>query len=71
MRHVQAPEQMLRRVAAAAVLDAYLEGRPVEELRTELPRELEATGQRAAAAIVRSFFQHPALNRDRGLSRAA
>jgi hypothetical protein len=45
-----------RRAAAAAVLDAYREGRPVEELRTQLPQELEATGQRLAAEFVRSFF---------------
>jgi hypothetical protein len=45
-----------RRAAAAAVLDAYREGRPVEELRTQLPQELEATGQALAAEFVRSFF---------------
>lgn len=49
-----------RRTAAAAVLDAYREGRPVEELRTQLPQELEATGQPLAAEFVRSFFApHP------------
>jgi hypothetical protein len=58
-----APEMRLRRVAAAAVLDAYREGRPIDELRHELPRELEATGQRAAAEIVRMFFQHPVFVR--------
>jgi hypothetical protein len=58
-----APEMRMRRVAAAAVLDAYREGRPVEELRRELPKELEATGQRAAAEIVRDFFEHPVFTR--------
>lgn len=46
-----------RRVAAAAVLDAYREGRPIEELRGCLPQELEATGQALAAEVVRSFFE--------------
>jgi hypothetical protein len=50
-----------RRVAATAVLDAYREGRPIEELRTKLPEELEATGQTAAADVLRSFFRHPGL----------
>lgn len=61
MNGLPAAEIRLRRAAAAAVLDAYREGRPVEELRTLLPEELEATGQRATAEIVRSFFRHPAL----------
>jgi hypothetical protein len=51
-----------RRVAAAAVLHAYREGRPIEELRTCLPQELEATGQALAAEFVRSFFEPRAAN---------
>jgi hypothetical protein len=58
-----AAEIKLRRAAAAAVLDAYREGRPIEELRTQLPVELEATGQRAVAEIVRAFFSHSTRNR--------
>jgi hypothetical protein len=42
--------------ASIAFLQAYIEGRPFEELRDQLPRELEATGQQEAASIVRSFF---------------
>ena len=45
-----------RRLASLAFLGGYKEGRPLEDLQTNLPRELEAAGQRRAAAIVRSFF---------------
>jgi hypothetical protein len=45
-----------RRLASLAFLSGYKEGRPWEDLRNNLPRELEAAGQRRAAAIVRSFF---------------
>ncbi len=45
--------------AAIAFLEAYFEGRPLQELHDDLPNELEATGQFEAARIVRSFF-HPA-----------
>jgi hypothetical protein len=45
-----------RRLASLAFLDGYKEGRPWEDLQNHLPRELEAAGQRRAAAIVRSFF---------------
>ncbi len=45
-----------RRLASLAFLSGYQEGRPWEDLQHNLPRELEAAGQRRAAAIVRSFF---------------
>jgi hypothetical protein len=45
-----------RRLASLAFLNGYKEGRPWDDLQNHLPRELEAAGQRRAAAIVRSFF---------------
>lgn len=45
--------------ASLAFLRGFVEGRPIDELRDELPRELEATGQEDAASIVRSFFHLP------------
>jgi hypothetical protein len=45
--------------ASLAFLRAYAEGRRFEELRDELPRELEATGQGEGAWIIRSFFHLP------------
>jgi hypothetical protein len=57
----------VRRDAAIAFLEAYMEGRPVQELRNDLPNELEATGQVEAAQIVRSFFG--AAHAGRGLAR--
>ncbi len=51
----------VRRDASIAFLEAFLEGRPVEELRDSLPGELEATGQTEAARIVRSFFHLPGI----------
>jgi hypothetical protein len=45
-----------RKLASLAFLNGYKEGRPFDDLQNSLPRELEAVGQRRAAAIVRSFF---------------
>jgi hypothetical protein len=59
MERVLTPKKRACRDAAIAFLQAYKEGRPLEELRTALPRELEFTGQREAAGIVRSFFRLP------------
>ena len=52
-----------RRLASLAFLNGYKEGRPWEDLQNHLPRELEAAGQRRAAAIVRSFFSTGQLMR--------
>ena len=49
----------VRRDASIMFLLPFLEGRRLEELRTDLPAELEATGQDEAAFIVRSFFHIP------------
>lgn len=57
--------KQIRRDAALAFLQAYCEGRPLAELETELPSELEAVGQEEAAFIVRSFFHVPAIERER------
>ena len=48
--------RLARRDAAIAFLEAFREGRPMHELRTALPRELEATGQADAARFIRSLF---------------
>jgi hypothetical protein len=56
MAHRLTVRERVRRDASLAFLHAFMEGRPLEELRTELPREFEATGQNDAAEIVRSFF---------------
>jgi hypothetical protein len=48
--------KVARHDAAVAFLDAFREGRPLQELRTALPRELEATGQADAARFIRTFF---------------
>jgi hypothetical protein len=45
-----------QRDAALVVLDSFREGRPIHEMRAELPGELEATGQHEVAAIVRRLF---------------
>jgi len=56
MRSFSNAEMRDRRIAAQSFLDAYQEGRPIDELRTQLPLELEAIDQSAAADAVRSFF---------------
>lgn len=48
--------RLARRDAAIAFLEAFREGRPIQELRTTLPRELEATGQIDAARFIRTLF---------------
>jgi hypothetical protein len=55
--------KQVRRDAAMTFLQAYSEGRPLSELETELPSELEANGQEEAAFIVRSFFRVPGIER--------
>lgn len=57
--------KQVRRDAAMAFLQAYFEGRSLDELETELPSELEATGNGEAAFIVRSFFHIPGVQSDR------
>jgi hypothetical protein len=54
------------RDAAIAFLEGFREGRPLRELVTALPNELEATGQREAARILRSFFREPGTRVERG-----
>jgi len=49
--------EFARRAAAVAFLEGFREGRPMEELRTILPGELEATGQMDAARILRALVQ--------------
>jgi hypothetical protein len=56
MRNAEKTAMDSRQVASIAFLQSYREGRPLDELAKLLPLELEATGQREAAAIVRSFF---------------
>jgi hypothetical protein len=70
MKQGSTTDMRARRAAAAAVLHAYREGRPIEELRTLLPVELEATGQKRAAEVLRSFFMHAALNAEPHLPTA-
>jgi hypothetical protein len=53
--------KQVRRDAAMAFLRAFSEGRPLRELETDLPCELEASGQEEAAFIVRSFFHVPGV----------
>ena len=59
MNRAVAHIKQVRRDAAMAFLQAYSEGRPLNELETELPSELEAVGKEEAAFIVRSFFHVP------------
>lgn len=60
-----------QRIASIAFLESYREGRPLSELAELLPRELEATGQLEAAAIVRSFFASCSIPRRTGSSDPA
>lgn len=71
MRTGSAFDASARRAAATAVLEAYREGRPIEEIRLQLPEELEATGQAAAAAFVRTFFMRPERGSEAGPSSKA
>ena len=48
--------KVARHDAAVAFLDAFREGRSIQELRIALPRELEATGQVDAARFIRTLF---------------
>ena len=57
MEHRRDQWESARRVAAVAFLEGFREGRPMEELRTVLPGELEATGQADAARILRALVR--------------
>jgi len=69
MEHRSDHWEFARRAAAVAFLEGFREGRPMEELRTILPGELEATGQMDAARILRALVRpsEPGESRIRAL----